>query len=138
MLAVRIVVAPAATATLASTRAFGYDVSDGSAGDAAGVPVTLQTSYLPASLCPDLQKHDLDRRHLIDILQSEYGVAMSRAEELVEPAIADDHDARHLGIGPGSPVFQIERRTYLADGRIAEFRRAVMRGDVYRYRLDLR
>ncbi len=105
---------------------------------AAGVPVTLQASYLPVALCPDLQKHNLDERHLIDILLEEYGVAMTRAEELIEPAIADEHDARHLGIKAGSPVFQIERRTYLADGRIGEFRRAVMRGDVYRYRLDLR
>ncbi len=105
---------------------------------AAGVPVTLQTSYLPVALCPDLQKHNLDERHLIDILLQEYGVAMARAEELIEPAIADEHDAKHLGIKAGSPVFQIERRTYLPDGRIGEFRRAVMRGDVYRYRLDLR
>lgn len=105
---------------------------------AAGIPVTLQTSYLPVALCPDLQKHNLDERHLIDILLHEYGVATSRAEELIEPAIADEHDARRLGIKAGSPVFRIERRTYLSDGRVAEFRRAVMRGDVYRYRLDLR
>ncbi len=105
---------------------------------AAGVPVTLQTSFLPVALCPDLPKHNLDERHLVDILLQEYGVALTRAEELIEPAIAGTYDAAQIGIKAGAPVFRIERRTYLADGRIGEFRRAVMRGDVYRYRLDLR
>jgi GntR family transcriptional regulator len=105
---------------------------------AAGVPVTLQTSFLPVALCPDLPRHDLSERHLVDILLQEYGIAMSRAEELIEPAICAAYDARHLEIKAGSPVFRIERRTYLPDGRVGEFRRAIMRGDVYRYRLDLR
>ena len=65
-------------------------------------------------------------------------MALTRAEELIEPAIAGAYDAAQIGIKAGAPVFRIERRTYLADGRIGEFRRAVMRGDVYRYRLDLR
>lgn len=105
---------------------------------AGGMPVTVQTSYLPAALCPSLPRRRLDERHLVDILLEEHGVAMTRAEELIEPGIASAYDAAQLGIRAGVPVFQIERRTYLADGRIGEFRRAVMRGDVYRYRLDLR
>ncbi len=103
-----------------------------------GLPVTLQTSYLPVALCPGLRRRDLDARHLVDILQQDHGVVLSRAEELIAPGIVDEHDARHLGIATGAPVFRIERRTYLPDGRIGEFRRATMRGDVYRYRLDLR
>ena len=102
------------------------------------LPVTLQTSYLPVALCPGLRRQDLDARHLVDILQQDHGVVLSRAEELIAPGIVDEHDARHLAIAPGAPVFRIERRTYLADGRMGEFRRAVMRGDIYRYRLDLR
>jgi GntR family transcriptional regulator len=105
---------------------------------AAGVPVTLQTSMLPASLLPGLAKRNLTERHLVDILRDDYGVTLVRAEEFIEPAICNAFDARHLGIKTGAPVFQIERRTFLPDGRIGEFRRAVMRGDVYRYRLDLR
>lgn len=105
---------------------------------AGGVPVTLQTSYLPVAMCPDLPRHDLGERHLVDILLRDYGVALSRAEELIEPAIAGSADAKRLGIRAGVPVFRIERRTFLPDGRVGEFRRAVMRGDIYRYRLDLR
>lgn len=105
---------------------------------AGGVPVTLQSSWLPVALCPALDRHDLAERHLVDILTEDYDVVIVRAEELIEPAIAASHDVRHLGIPAGAPVFRIERRTYLSDGRIGEFRRAVMRGDVYRYRLDLR
>jgi GntR family transcriptional regulator len=105
---------------------------------AGGVPVTLQTSALPAALFPRLAKHNLTERHLVDVLRDEYGVTLVRAEEFIEPAICSAFDARQLGIKTGAPVFQIERRTFMPDGRIGEFRRAVMRGDVYRYRLDLR
>lgn len=103
-----------------------------------GMPVTLQTSYLPVALCPDLAKHDLAQRHLVDILQAEYGVSFVGAEEFIEPGIADTYVARELALEAGAPVFEIERRTYLPDGRVGEYRRAVMRGDVYRYRIELR
>jgi GntR family transcriptional regulator len=103
-----------------------------------GVPVTLQTSYLPVGLAPALRREDLDARHLVDILQQDHGVVLTRSEELIAPGIVDEHDARHLRVATGAPVFRIERRSYLPDGRVGEFRRAVMRGDIYRYRLDLR
>lgn len=103
-----------------------------------GVPVTLQTSYLPVSLCPDLPRHDLGERHLVDILQKEYAIVLARAEELIDPTIIGAADAKRLGVRAGSAVFRIERRTFLPDGRVGEFRRAIMRGDIYRYRLDLR
>jgi DNA-binding GntR family transcriptional regulator len=37
-----------------------------------------------------------------------------------------------------TPLFQIERTTFTVQGAIAEYRRAVLRGDVYRYRIELR
>ncbi|MGE5105403.1 MAG: UTRA domain-containing protein, partial [Betaproteobacteria bacterium] len=46
--------------------------------------------------------------------------------------------ARHLGIRARTPLFQIERTTYTVAGVIAEYRRAVLRGDIYRYRIELR
>jgi DNA-binding GntR family transcriptional regulator len=37
-----------------------------------------------------------------------------------------------------APLFQIERTTYTVTGVVAEYRRALLRGDKYRYRIDLR
>lgn len=102
-----------------------------------GAPVTIQTSYIPEVLCPDLTQRDISERHLIDLLR-ERQVEFTQADEFIEPAVADEYVAKHLTIETGTPIFQLERRTYLADGRVGEFRRSVMRGDIYRYKMELR
>jgi GntR family transcriptional regulator len=103
-----------------------------------GVSVSLQLSHLPAELCPRLEMEDLVHRHLYDVLREKFDLPLVRAEEYVEPVLADAYVAGHLSIAPGAPVFLVERHSYTFSGRIAEFRRATMRGDVYRYRIDLR
>ncbi|MGH8851665.1 MAG: GntR family transcriptional regulator [Casimicrobiaceae bacterium] len=103
-----------------------------------GTPVSLQTSFLPFDLCPGLARQNLLELHLIDLLRDTYGVHLGSAVEYVEPTVADGHAARHLGVRLRTPLFQIERTTYTVGGVIAEYRRAVVRGDVYRYRIELR
>jgi GntR family transcriptional regulator len=103
-----------------------------------GHPITVSASFLPAALCPGLDRLDLEHDHFYGVLESRYGLAFLRAEEYLEPAVADDYVARHLGVAEGTPVFRVERHTYLVGDRPAEFRQAYMRGDRYRYRVDLR
>jgi GntR family transcriptional regulator len=101
-------------------------------------PISLQVSYLPSALCPGLEKVDLSQEALYAILAREYRVVFLRAEEFIEPVLADVRVARHLHIRRRSPVFLVERTSYMADERVGEFRRGHMRGDLYRYRIDLR
>jgi GntR family transcriptional regulator len=103
-----------------------------------GVPVSLQTSFIPVDLCPDLSRHDLVTRHLIDVLRDAYGVQLTSAVEYVEPTVADGYAARVLSVTPRTPLFQIERFTRSTRERVAEYRRALLRGDIYRYRIELR
>ena len=103
-----------------------------------GTPISLQVSYLPSRLCPGLEKVDLSKEALYAILEREYRVVFLRAEEFIEPVLADARVARHLHIRRQSPVFLVERTSYMADDRVGEFRRGHMRGDLYRYRIDLR
>jgi GntR family transcriptional regulator len=102
------------------------------------MPVSLQTSFIPADLCADLPRHDLVTRHLIDVLRDEYGVVLTSAVEYVEPTVADGYAAKALSIALRTPLFQIERITKSAGERVVEYRRALLRGDVYRYRIELR
>lgn len=101
-------------------------------------PVSLQVSYLPARLCPDLESRDLSGAHFYDVLQREYGTIFLRAEEFVEPVLADHYGAEQLRVPHGSPLFLVERHSFTFDDRVGEFRRAHVRGDLYRYRIDLR
>lgn len=102
------------------------------------VPLSFQLSFLPAELCPNLEDCELGSRHLHEVLQSEYNVSFLRAEEYVEPAKPDAYVAGLLNISADHPVLFVERSSYLFDGRYGEFRRASMRGDLYRFRIELR
>lgn len=101
-------------------------------------PVALQTSFIPAELCPRLADQDLANRHLVDVLRDEFGISLVRAVEYVDPTVADDYAARNLGIRLRTPLFRIERITYAMGDQVVEYRHALLRGDAYRYRLDLR
>ncbi len=107
-----------------------------------GTPISLQTSFVPASLCRGLDVSDLSGDltddHLYDILEKKWGVIFARAEEYLEPVLADDYVAGVLGIDVGSPLFLVERFCYTRQDTIGEYRRAFQRGDLYRHRIDLR
>ncbi len=109
---------------------------------AQGVPISLQTSFVPASLCPGLKVSDLSGDltddHLYDILEQKHRVIFVRAEEYLEPVLADDYVAGVLSIDVGSPLFLVERFCYTRPDTIGEYRRAFQRGDLYRHRIDLR
>lgn len=103
-----------------------------------GEPAAIQLSWLPAGLCPELDRAELLRRHLVDILRERWRVEFTHADEFIEPTVADTITAQRLGIAAGTPMFRLERRTYLPNGRVGEYRQGVMRGDIYRYRVELR
>ncbi|MEO7243949.1 MAG: GntR family transcriptional regulator, partial [Rubrivivax sp.] len=104
----------------------------------ATVPITLSTSFIPAALAPGLDKADLEHDLFYGLLEQRYGLIYLRAEEYLEPVLADDFVARHLEIAEGSPIFLVERHSFLVGDKPGEFRQAYMRGDRYRYRIDLR
>jgi GntR family transcriptional regulator len=89
-------------------------------------------------LCPDLAAQDLANEHLIDVLREVYGVHLGSAVEYLDPTGADGYVAKLLAVKLRAPLFQIERTTYTVTGVVAEYRRALLRGDKYRYRIDLR
>lgn len=103
-----------------------------------GVPITLAASFFPASLTPGLEKRDLSKMHLYELLESAYGLYFLRAEDAIEPVLADVTVAQHLGVKIGAPVFRIERLSYGHGDRVREVRRSFMRGDRYKLRIDLK
>lgn len=103
-----------------------------------GVPITLSNSFIPTALAPGLHKSDIEHEHFYGLLEQRYGLAFLRAEEFLEPVLADDFVAGHLEVEEGAPVFLVERHSFMVDDKPGEFRQAYMRGDRYRYRIDLR
>lgn len=101
-----------------------------------GVPIGVQTAFLPLDRFPGLDEVDLENVSLYALLQTNYGVVFEEAMETFRVGRARAPDARLLGVPLSSPVFVVERRTFERRGPF-EYVISVMRPDRYQVRLRL-
>lgn len=98
-------------------------------------PMALNTSVLPKHLIPGLEREDLESRSLYEILERRYGLLLSRAEQTLEPALADPYAAELLGVPVGAPLLLVEGVVYLKNGTPVEWVRILYRGDRYKFHI---
>jgi GntR family transcriptional regulator len=101
------------------------------------VPLALHTVYLNHRLCPQILHHNLAEESLFDLLRSEYGLKLARAEEQVHAALADQREMELLGLPYPAAVLRTERKTFLDTGGVIEFARAAYCGEWYRLKISL-
>ena len=100
-------------------------------------PMGVQTAHIPLALAPGLAGEDLESGSLYELLQTKYGLQPARAHEAYFAVPAEPSAAELLGIASGSPVFAVERVTFLPGGEPFEFVQSIMRGDRYSVVLEL-
>jgi len=107
---------------------------------AEGVPLVLDFSVTARERVPVLVDADVTHRSLYDHMAAS-GVAIENARELLRPVTLDRRQAELLGVPSGSPAFHVDREVVgrLPDGttRPVEWRRSLVRGDRFLYRVDL-
>lgn len=101
-------------------------------------PLVVETSHLPAERFPGLETVDFSAVRLYDTLLDAYGCRPTRARETFEPVLLTDDEARLLDQLPGAPALRVERTAFDQDDRPIEFCRSTVRGDRYRYSVELR
>ncbi len=102
-----------------------------------GVPIGVQTAYLPAARFPGLEEQRLDDQSLYAVLRDRYGVTPSEAIETFRITHVEEADAALLEVPAGACAFTVERLTSDVHQPF-ELVRSLMRGDRYRVRLVLR
>lgn len=102
-----------------------------------GEPLILESSYLSFSKSVELAKHNWQILPLYNVLDYYYGVKVERAEEFLEPVVLGAEEAELLDVPPGTPAFRVERHTYDSTGQIFERRVSLVRGDRYRFHVEL-
>ncbi len=104
-------------------------------------PIGLQYGYYPerifGSAAGQIDPESLAAASLYAQLETTQAFPLWKAEETVEPAIADRKEVELLGMPAGAPVLVVRRLSYLANGEPVESVKLVFRGDAYRYRVDL-
>ena len=100
-----------------------------------GEPLVLETSHLPLALFPGLERADLARRSLYDVLLEDHGRAVARARETIEPVILTPSECALLDVPRHTPAILTRRLTTDRTGVIVELGQALLRGDRSRYLL---
>ena len=95
-------------------------------------PMGIEWSCLPLRLCPDLMKILDPQASLYEALSAHHGIQLFFADEGVEAGLANNEEARLLGIRRKSPVFLFTRTSYVKDGRAVEFVKSTYRADRYK------
>jgi GntR family transcriptional regulator len=99
-------------------------------------PISLQISYLPVRLCPNLEDNDL-AESLYRLLESRYSLLLWTAREVLRARRTTRTEARLLKISAGEPVLYAERVTYVASSEAIEYLEAVWRSDRYDLKVSL-
>ena len=101
-------------------------------------PLVVETSHLPAARFPGLETVDFSKVRLYDTLMNVYGCRPTRARETFEPVLLTPNEALLLDQRRGEPALRVERIAFDQDDLPIEFCRSTVRGDRYRYSVELR
>ena len=102
------------------------------------VPMSIDTSLLPARRFPGLRK-ELPRHHsLYETLATAYDVHLAEAEETIETVLATPDDASLLGVDVGLPLLLLSRHAFDTSGEPVEWAQSLYRGDRYKFVTRLR
>lgn len=102
-----------------------------------GLPVAVQTAYLPAQLFPGLESFDLETESLYEVMKREYGIRPATAVETYRAIQLTEGQAPMLGCQKGSPAFHVERLSSDGTGQKIEFVQSIIRADRYSLVLHL-
>lgn len=97
-------------------------------------PMAIERASLPTDILPNPL---LVETSLYEVLEKT-GHRPVRALQKISAINLAEADARLLEIAEGQAGLKIERTSYLADGRVAEFTQSIYRGDAYNFVAELR
>jgi GntR family transcriptional regulator len=99
-------------------------------------PVLLQDSWLPQTLCPRLLAADLEQDSVIDTLERQCHVTITRVRDVIEAVPAGEEGAALLQMAPGAPCLLLEQYFYAGERQVM-FARSLKRPERFRFVLDL-
>ncbi|HLL80771.1 MAG TPA: UTRA domain-containing protein, partial [Ktedonobacteraceae bacterium] len=77
-----------------------------------------------------------DHRSLYKTLEERYGIVLARAENTIEVVRCRATQSSVLGVPPGTPMLQVEGKTYDVTGQFVEFAQVLYRADRFRFTIE--
>lgn len=99
-----------------------------------GEPIAIERASLPTDILPNPLSVETS---LYEVLERD-GYRPVRALQKISAENVSVTDAQLLAVAPGDAGLRIQRTSYLASGRVAEFTQSLYRGDAYNFVAELR
>lgn len=96
-------------------------------------PAMLEQLWVPVSCFPELELHDMNERSVYEIMETEYGIKMTKSHRSLEPAVATKYEAELLDIEEGTPLMLERRRGFDQNDNCVEFGKDLYRGDRFHF-----
>lgn len=96
-------------------------------------PVMIESYIIPVRRFPGLDHYDLENRSIYEVMETEYGAQITRAQQSFEPVVASAFEAELLNIRAGAALMLEKRISYDQDDRPVEFGKDRYRGDRFRF-----
>ena len=100
------------------------------------MPYTVETSYLPYSICSGLTAESVARNGLYNSMRS-HGIFPERIIEKIRAMAVSKSDADLMKIKANSPAIKLERLTYFGTD-VIEYCVSIVRGDFFTYSIELK
>ncbi len=101
-------------------------------------PLLLEASFIPAALCPGLEREDLATQSLYAVLMERYHLRLEHARQTLVAVLPSSYERQLLGVEPHTPMILLEGTTYLSTGAPVEYFKALYRGDRFEFQLASR
>ncbi|WP_066066707.1 GntR family transcriptional regulator [Neobacillus soli] len=98
-------------------------------------PLQYEIAYLPWYKTPALNREACEKS-LYNLLETQYGLKISKTMESLELFTADKDSAKRLHISLGEPCFALDTIAYLNDGTIIEYSKTIYRGDLAHFVIE--
>jgi len=101
-------------------------------------PFTLETTYLAEKFFPDLDaldKEQIVKVPLYDILIEKYNVHITSVQETFELCFLDEFESKYLKLPVDSVALLVNRKTFTGENVPFEFRRILVRSDCCKYQV---
>jgi len=102
------------------------------------LPAAIETTFIPLSLCHDLEKEDLTSKSLYNIIEKKYNLKITHSNQTLEPVISNEQESSLLHIKAGSPLIKMIGVTYIKNNIPIEYIVGLYRGDRYKFKLHLK
>lgn len=99
-------------------------------------PILMETTYLPQKYLPDLQKTDLEKFALYDVIRNKYNLSIQNAVESFQAVALPSLEASYLQVDAENPGMRINRIAYSSQ-QIIEYTVGYAHGEKYSFSIEL-